>query len=379
MGKDKDAESDPVVQDDNIRGLTELSVLSNETRALAHPAVELAASNLVVTERARIDIVENQLLQFVEILSIKIRRRVMLLRARAEIIRNQIGTVSFQQPSGTGISTPNLGSAFGILRMLSTLGPYWATGIGIGGSLYFSLFGPRLAEMAKTGVAVFSVTKGYDYVQKFQLKRSLNTLNNFLNAFGENGDDELESERIVRHIAKNLGLRHLNQICRLSKNGQETLASVMVDRITQNLLRHPYGYQHESRSWIINEIQHKIWEAEIVFESLTKPADRVRTRETLTLLERCIRALTNEIVPFDDRPVELEHYLNDGSPPANERWTASGVLSKCGVCVRLENNQTELYSHSQSETEKYGFCYGSIDEVRARRMKIQTELFRSKL
>uniref|UniRef100_A0A7S3LGG4 Uncharacterized protein n=1 Tax=Aplanochytrium stocchinoi TaxID=215587 RepID=A0A7S3LGG4_9STRA len=352
---------------------------------------------MVVTERARLEIVQNQLIQFVEILSIKIRRRIMMFRTQADIIREQlvragdtsvIHVQSGAQNAGggaSGVSNSNLSAtsqipaASSFTSALTMFGPKWTIGFGALSVLSFSYLGSRIINNIKFAIFIIALKQGHEFSQKWQLGSTLNKLDNFLNAFGENGDDELESERIVRHVAKSIGLRHVNQISRLSKNGQVALSAVIVDRISQSLMRHPYGYKNESRSWIVNEVQHRIWATRSFYESFTRPADRVRTRETLSLIERCTRALTNEMVPYDDRPVELEHYLSNNTPMEQERWTAAGVLSKCGVCVQLADSSTELYAHSASETEKYGFCYGTMAEVKDRKMRLQTQVYQSKL
>jgi len=189
------------------------------------------------------------------------------------------------------------------------------------------------------------------------------------------GEDGLQTERGVREVARALSMRHVDQIVPLTRSSQMVLADVMVARVISHLQRGRFGYPGESRSPLVSAVQRTAWSMEAAVHSVLTPPDRIPQKKTLTLLERCVRALTAESSPSDDVTLELEPWFSsvDGSRPV---WTANGVLAKTGLRIRAESemgdgagNSEMYFAHEFSDVDTYGFCYGSLFEARERRMK----------
>ncbi|CAK9088920.1 Uncharacterized protein SCF082_LOCUS41985 [Durusdinium trenchii] len=357
-----------------------------------------AVRGFQLTDRAKAEIVHKQLVQFSEILKIKLRNKLFqykfqALRTWEEIQDNGgqffvpegVQNVHWEMDSGDGrpaapvassaahAGSPGVASAasFGMdgvrqlggamsLVMPQSMGGRLATGV-----VAVLTFGSLYRRMVQDMRPFLVMMAGYNVYRIASLKLQAQELQQYLNvllAFEENGEDELENERVVREVAEQVALRHINHISKLSKTGQKTFASVIVDRICRHLSRHRFGFEEESIVWYVRDFQQMMWSMEMFFKRMTLPADRVTMRPRLNLQARVVRALTAESSENDDRILELEPFHNEVDPIEQPfPWTASGVLSKSAVFVHEHDC---VYVHSQTDVALYGIAYGSAQEVK---------------
>jgi len=355
-----------------------------------------------VTERAKAEMVQAQLVQFAEILKIKLRARLFQAKFQAHRLWNTIASSggSFFVPEEVGgvawdSADPTRASALasqrasaappatltsspgsvdmarqigGAAMFFMPQGVFARLGFGITAILSLGALYRRLMQDMRPLAFVFV---GWNAFRSVQLRLMASELHGFLNlllAFEETCEDELENERIVRDVSEQVAIRHINHITKLSKNGQKTIATVIVDRICRHLSRHRFGYEEESPIWYVSDMQQFAWSCRMRWKQLTLPADRILVRPRLNLQQRVIRALTAETSTSDLRLLEIEPFYGgpDNSKP-DMAWTAASILSRCAIFVHEDGL---LYEHSQTDIDKYGFAYGTHDEVRWRKMRV---------
>mmetsp|Transcript_21500 Transcript_21500/g.68535 ORF Transcript_21500/g.68535 Transcript_21500/m.68535 type:complete len:411 (-) Transcript_21500:7-1239(-) len=365
--------------------------------------VEQAARDLRLTERAKSDIVRGQIIQFSEILKIKLRKRLFQTRLEAAALWTELeqsggrffvpdkvrqvpwnnedfglGTASpVTGPAGLAskgsalVTTAGLSSAYGGIRRAGSA-MWWLTqstftraGLGLGTVVLVTSAAMlrRAIIDAQTLKFVALTALGWQAIDlKLKAQRLVADLNALV-AFYETGEDELENERVVREISEQISIRHINQVSKLSKVGQSVLATVAVDRIFRHLSRYDASFDDESPIWYMRGLQHARWWLSATWQRFSRPADRVRPKARLSLGERCIRALSSESLDIDDRILELDA-LHES--PGKSPWTAAGVLSRTAVLVL---DQGETFVHSGTDLGLYGVAYGSMDEVRWRKLR----------
>lgn len=376
--KNSKANATELVSMDDGRGMImEVAVDEERTEtSLVHPNIQIAAAALVITDKARLEIVKSQVIQFCELLSIKLRSRLTTSIAAVNGMQQQLTGGRLGEASGAAMGVNALNTSITMpLKVLNSL----ASG---GGAL---LAHPRLAAVtaAATVATMYGVTQkisrhslyivaagaGASYLNQHRLRQALNAEisreNSFIRAMESTGRDEIQVEQLIRDLTQKIGLRYVNQIVKLSKEGQTTLSEVIVKRIYQNLSGNRVGYESESTHRLRKSLQHFSWSLEEKMDRLTMPADRVRTRQKLSLVDRCLRAIVEESVPGDSVSLGRESYFGTvaGTGAAESSWTASGVLSKTGMIV-----DSVRYIHELTEHEKYGYCFGDIHEARRRKM-----------
>ncbi len=357
----------------------------------------------------------NQLVQFCEVLKIKLRNRLVHHRFHARrlleelekaggslFIPDAVNSVSWDEagevtaprmaggvsggpaPVG-GAAGSVLGAADGARQAMSLVFPQSAAGmlgLGLASVLTVGALYRRLVADLRPLVVLYLFAGAYNKAQLKLQAMELDRCLNVLLAFGEGAEDELESERVVRELSEAIAVRHIHHVSKLSKNGHKVLASVVVDRIFRHLRRHRATYEGESLIWYVADLQHAAWWLESSWDRLSKPADRVSSRPRLPLHARCVRAMTAEASESDERVLELEPLHSSGAASAQQgedlakgggagRWSAAGVLSRSGVFV---HDQDALFVHSQTDVARFGFVYGSQDEVNWRRMRRPEEL-----
>ncbi len=144
----------------------------------------------------------------------------------------------------------------------------------------------------------------------------------------------------------------------------------MINRVLTYLSRHRSNFKDEELFWVENNIKRAFWKLQSCWQHFTLPPDRANRRTPLGLEGRCIRALSVESTLNDDRLLELDppneqEILKDAKIGSAMAWTSSDILGKCGIYVYEEK---KLYVHSQTDVDRFGFAYGSIDEVEWRCM-----------
>ncbi|GBG28192.1 Hypothetical Protein FCC1311_044152 [Hondaea fermentalgiana] len=368
-----------------------------------------AVSSFQVTERAKAEIVQRQLVQFSEILKIKLRNRLFQYKFKAQQLWASIeqdggqffipdgvhgvhwdtearGGLASGPFSGVGGSAgPGSASqlasgalstgASGIRQVGDTLSFLMPSGLGarfvvVGASfLLLSSVYHKVITSWRVGM-VIAASAGVRIADLKARAMELERCLNVLLAFEETGEDELENERIVRDVAERLSLRHINHVSKLSKNGQKALATVMVDRVCRHLSRHRFGYADESPVPLMSYMQQLYWWAEARVKRVFVPADKMPQRPRLNLLQRVIRGLSAENADNDVRTLELEpfHQASDGPGPTTRKaWTAAELLSKCAIYVPESGH---MYAHEETRSDIYGYAYGTLDEVERRQMRL---------
>jgi len=356
--------------------------------------VQVAAQAFELTERAKAEIVQAQLIQFSEVLKIKLRSRLYRYRFEARrlwaeieadgggfYVPETVQTINWDNDVAGGkpstvVATTSPSSAFGLNAGLgqsfSQLGGTFAmlfpnslsgraalvlTSVISLGSLYRRV----ISDLRPVAILLSCASAARQAAIKLKAMELSRCLNVFL-AFEENGEDELESERVLREISERIAVRHVNHVSKLSKNGQKTLANVVADRIFRHISRHRNGYAEESLVQHYSNAQQFFWSIQGYIQSLIKPADRRYQRPPLDLYSRCVRALAAEAADTDHRLLELEPYHEN----TGVRWTASEVLSRSAVLLQDEG---VLYVHPRSQVDQFSFVWGLRDEIKWRRLK----------
>mmetsp|Transcript_4400 Transcript_4400/g.6559 ORF Transcript_4400/g.6559 Transcript_4400/m.6559 type:complete len:411 (+) Transcript_4400:485-1717(+) len=360
-----------------------------------------AAKSYHITERAIVDMVHMSCVQFSEILKIKLRSRVLQYKFHAHrlwstleengarfFVPSNVRNVNWNidtnglehtiQPhsGGTGsLMSPGVdtlkqvGSAVASSVFLPLTGKLGLAGISFGAFIYYF---KQMLPVTPSLIVLGGCVTGVHLIQQKLNAQELCKYLNVILAFEENGEDELGTEQVIREISEQIAIRHVNQICKLSKNGQKVLASVVVDRICRHIARHRFGFDDESLIWYIRDMQQFAWSAQLYWKQLMLPADRVTARPRMSLSNRCIRALSAEAEESDERLLELEPFHE---APVSDKvksnhvatpWTAAGVLSKSAVFV---HEAGQIFVHSQTDYSLYGCAYGTMKEVQYRRLE----------
>lgn len=406
------ASSDP----QNVRGRSSKVALTkaNRKNQVINSTFDLmlsdAVANFQITERAKAEIVQRQLVQFSEILKIRLRNRIIEYKILAGQIWNSLeqdggqffipesiygvqwdsgesrwgnGGISFiQSRSGTsagasGFARGAMASSLGGLKQIGGVLSFLTSSglaaklvvVGASGLMLSTMYN-RILNSYRAGALFLAGSFG---VHMFDLKKRAWELERCLNvllAFEETGDDELENERVVRIVAERLALRHINHVSKLSKSGQKTLATVMVDRICRHLSRHRFGYEDESPVWLKSTLQQFYWSTETYMKRLILPADKVPRRARLDLFQRIIRALSAENSDNDFRTLDVEplHQSTEDTYSSKRAWNAADLLSRSAILVPESGT---VYLHAETLLDVYGVAYGTLDEVTRRQMQPQ--------
>lgn len=171
---------------------------------------ELAASNLVITAKARVELVQNQLIQFIEILSIKLRNEITRCKHQADMLRQQLthgssyassatfpgehGAASALGTAAAGVDAAGLGLAsrpasVNVLSTFVSAGGSLSAVVGKAATTVFALgFSYSVLKHAKKLKVLAYLGLGLAVYNKIQLQRHQRVLNTFLNvvrAFGK--------------------------------------------------------------------------------------------------------------------------------------------------------------------------------------------------
>ena len=193
---------------------SEVLVTSVDTRSEAltespttrHTSLEeLAASNLVITAKARVELVQNQLIQFIEILSIKLRSEIARCKHQADALRYPSvygptyaapaqafpgnGSGGPMQGTGVGLAGSGVGGSVNVVStflnaggsLSGVIGKAATTIVALGFSYGVLKHAMKLKMLAYLGMGML----GYNQVQELRRRRVLNSFENVVRAFGK--------------------------------------------------------------------------------------------------------------------------------------------------------------------------------------------------
>ena len=407
-GDDADGENDPArnrraaEDDDEHETAITTTTMSrgNMSRGGTSEALAIASAARMfeINERAKVDLVNRQIAEFAETLAVKLRARVAEDRARSRPDPLSSGANGSLAVGGGALA---MAPALPALPLLSMFGNLLPTGSGGGGGLLATTFLVSMVTLStvmggaaspllnmRTMLALMVVHTAQQTVRNAiadaQRRRFENLATQFAGPAAGRDDADVETERTVREVARLIATRHAAQIVPLSKQGRAALASVIVRRVTVHLRRARAGVADESRAPLVRSLQHVKWAGEDMWDRWMKPADRRRSRDTLPIMERVLRALTTERLPGDDTAtLEFDPLFASSAVRIGDgaRWTADGVLCRSGLRVWVRSPgssslpgsgrgaETEaFFAHDNSDVATYGFAFGSLSEARERGM-----------
>jgi len=311
-----------------------------------------ASEQFEITQQAKLDIVAAQLANFFDVLCARLRDCVsQALRNN----NNNKGNENNKSLSTTiGLSTSRM--LFGKWQIASMV------------ALMLSRV-DTVPKLLKRLLSAFGVTGFVEYGYREVLysaarRRQANLASAFLLGPTTKEDESVQTERAIRLVAQAISLRHIDQIVPLTKASQSLLAKVVAIRIAKHLKRHAISLENESRAPFEAFLQHTFVTLNMVYHVLLTPADKQPLLPTLSLVDRCVRALTAETCPDDDSTeVQFEPFFSSTSTMATRSWTVGNILNKPAVKV-----DECSFVHEFSDPVVYGYCYGNEREVRERGM-----------
>eukprot|EP00924_Labyrinthula_sp_SR-Ha-C_P006816 snap_masked-scaffold_8-processed-gene-1.11-mRNA-1 protein AED:1.00 eAED:1.00 QI:0/0/0/0/1/1/2/0/369 len=347
----------------------------NETNISTGKIISKLSNSIHFSKNAKNFWLQKNLDQFCQILTLKLREKINDVRLAYEVLsilnRNPSTTVDVKifRKNPRNYSTASNPVSLNVFQLLPDISFTPSRKTASGTILLKKLASSQM--VLKSVLVTFGLNLAQRKRNECQVTYLLSEYKNFLSCFSlKNKYEEitLETETKIRNLSYLIGTRYLYQIILLSQDSQDILSKAVVEKIYKGLSFSQISFISDSSNKLTLRFQRMYKSLKGFLEEEIKTPDEKKEYISLSLEMRCIRALVEEYSSLDNNILEKDSMLTTSSRE-NSSWTVVGLLTKSGVQVNSQN-----FVHKFSAPEKYGFCFGTFEEVKRRKMKLFSNL-----